>query len=187
MQRRQWKAEHIEQLLQNPPRWLPVLVQNREQMQRAQPLALPSNAEASSHMFAVDQNTFGVAFAYFFDQGLQRVLSRPVGKIQETGKEKNTGAASEVAGDAGKETRLGYMTKGTNARWGRAPWTCFGVGVQEEGAQTQSVSQSHTSQVAVTDVCDCSAGDSSVSGKVFWAVANEAIAVEDFRWNRMFL
>lgn len=41
--------------------------------------------------------------------------------------------------------------------------------------------------MAVTNVCYCYVGDSGISRKVFWVVANEAIAVEDIRCNRMLL
>lgn len=104
-------------------------------------------------------------------------------KIQETGKKKKHRSSLRSSWWCWKADQAWLYDQGDKCH---GHGTCFGVGVQEEGAQTQSVSQSHTSQVAVTDVCDCSAGDSSVSRKVFWAVANEAIAVEDFRWNRMF-
>ena len=40
--------------------------------------------------------------------------------------------------------------------------------------------------MAVTNVWYCYAGDSGISGKVFWVVASKAIAVEDIRCDRMF-
>lgn len=136
------------------------------------------------HLLAIRTPWSGIGL--IFQPEITEGTSRPPEGTQETKNEKSAEAASEADVNTRMCSVLGCRTKRTKAPWRPAPRTYFGVGVQEEAVQTWSMSQSHTSWVAVTNVCYCYTGDPGISGKVFWVVANEAITVEDIRCNRMF-